>query len=82
MVRYPCDNPVVYAIHVAGRVDKSWTDRLGGMSISCTEEEDNWGKPVTVLLGTLPDQEALHGVIIARYNACYPILLIQVSPGR
>lgn len=55
-MQYPYDQPGIYAIHVAGRVDSSWSDRLAGLTITC---EEDGGEIVSVLKGWLPDQAAL-----------------------
>ena len=31
---YPYDQLGVYAIHIAGQLDTSWSDRLGGLTIT------------------------------------------------
>ena len=46
-----------YKIRVKGHLDHSWSDWLGGMTIS---HEENGA---TLLTGALPDQGALHGVL-------------------
>jgi hypothetical protein len=73
-VQHPYDQPGIYAVHVAGRVDSSWCDRLGGLTITCKEEG---GEIVSVLKGWLPDQAALFGVLDALYNAHYPVLFVS-----
>jgi hypothetical protein len=79
-VQYPYDQPGIYAVHVAGRVDSSWSDRLGGLTITCNEEG---GQIVSVLKGWLPDQAALFGVLDALYNAHYPVLFVRyLRPGQ
>ena len=76
-MRYPYDQPGVYAIHIAGRLDTSWSDCLGGMTITYEVEEGQDSQPVTVLHGWLPDQSALFGVLNALYNARYPLLFVR-----
>ena len=78
--RYDC--PGIYAIHIAGRLDKSWADRLGGLTITFTEEDDEGNQRVTILKGWLPDQAALLGVLDTLYNLRYPLLLVRyLRPG-
>lgn len=74
MVMSPYNGPGIYAIHIAGRVDKSWADRLGGLSVAYIEEGS---QPVTVLKGSLPDQAALLGVLNTLYNLRYPVLFVR-----
>ena len=73
-MRYPYDQPGVYAIHIAGRLDTSWADCLGGLTITFEEKDD---LPVTTLIGWLPDQAALLDVLNALYNARYPLLFVR-----
>jgi hypothetical protein len=47
-----------YHIRVQGHLDPSWQDRFGGLRI----EQQEAG--TTLLSGTLPDQAALHGVLL------------------
>ena len=76
-MRYPYDQPGVYAIHVAGQLDTSWSERLGGLTISYEEDEEQDSGTVTVLYGCLPDQAALFGVLDTLYNTRYPILFVR-----
>ena len=46
-----------YRIHVKGHLDKSWADWMGGLTIIHQANGD------TLLVGSLPDQGALHGVL-------------------
>jgi hypothetical protein len=47
-----------YHIRVQGHLDLSWQDRFGGL---CIEQQE---AGTTLLSGTLPDQAALHGVLL------------------
>jgi hypothetical protein len=76
-MRPPYDCCGIYAIHIAGRLDKSWVDRLGGLTITFIEEDDKDSQPVTVLKGCLPDQAALLGVLNTLYNNRYPLLFVR-----
>lgn len=71
------DSPGIYTIHVDGRLDEAWSDRLGGLSISTSEADDGSGRPQTVLKGHLPDQAALLGVITTLYNNRFPVILVR-----
>ena len=64
--------PATYRIIVRGTLDPSWSDRLGGMSVSekCSEE----GEVETILVGRLPDQAALSSVLNALYELHYPVV--------
>ena len=71
------DQSGIYAIHIAGRIDTSWSDRLGGMSITYHEKEAQDDQLVSILYGPLPDQAALFGVLNALYNARFPLLFVR-----
>ena len=76
-MQLPFDQPGVYFIQIAGRLDKSWEDRLGGLMIASIEEDDVDNQTVTELKGCLPDQAALLGVLNTLYNLRYPILFVR-----
>lgn len=76
-MKYPYDHPGVYAIHVAGKLDASWADRLGGLRISYIDETEKDSHPVSVLSGQLPDQAALYGVLNTLYNYHFPLLFVR-----
>ena len=67
--------PAVYHIVVQGRVNETWSGRLGGLAIMTSDEED--GDPQTTLRGTLPDQSALRGIIETLYALHLPILEVR-----
>ncbi len=71
----PCEVPATYRIRIQGVLDDQWSDCLGGMSITISEEEDH--KMVTTLLGRLTDQADLVGVINTLYDLHRPILLVE-----
>ena len=54
------DHTAAYQIRLKGVLDSSWSDWLGGFSITIQGNE-------TVLVGNVPDQAALHG-ILAKIN--------------
>lgn len=75
-------HPAVYKIHLQGALDKSWSDRLNGMSIKTSTDENDY--PVTTMSGELLDQAALMGVLNSVYNMGLPLLsveCIEVNPG-
>jgi hypothetical protein len=69
------DTPATYRIRVKGYLDKSWSDRLGGLAITSTSQDD--GSTVTSLQGELLDQAALAGVLSALYNLQLPLLTVD-----
>jgi hypothetical protein len=66
-----------YRIHVQGHLDPSWQDRFGGL---CLEQQEGG---TTLLSGTLPDQAALHGVLlqIIRLGLVLLDLSTREAPG-
>ncbi len=69
------ETPATYRIRAQGRLDTSWSDRLGRMSITQITSENK--APVTTLVGHLPDQVALAGVLNALYNLHLPLLSVE-----
>ena len=64
--------PAIYKIHVHGRLDASWSDRIGGMQV--TEIRGTNGQTETILVGRLADQAALSGILNALYELHLPVL--------
>jgi hypothetical protein len=58
-------------IQVKGRIDKEWSEWLGGLAIDHTAEDD------TVLTGWLPDQAALYGLIAQLRNLGLPLVFVN-----
>ena len=68
--------PGTYRISVQGNLPESWSDRLGGMTITVTGAADQ--TPVTTLCGWLRDQAALLGVLNALYDPLHlPLLSVE-----
>lgn len=61
-----------YEIRVKGHLDKSWADWLSGLEIVHDKTGD------TLLIGSLPDQAALHGVLNRLRDL--GVQLISVNP--
>jgi hypothetical protein len=58
--RHELDQAIAYQIRLKGVLDSSWSDWFGGFSLTVQGNE-------TVLVGSVPDQAALHG-ILAKIN--------------
>jgi hypothetical protein len=71
----PFDLPAIYQISVQGRIDPTWSDRLGGMTISLPMAETS--PPVTLLEGELRDQATLAGVLNSLYELHLTLLLVK-----
>lgn len=65
----------VYRIRITGRMDPKWSELLQGMTISTVKEEGR--ETYSELIGSLPDQAALMGVL-QQLNNC-SITLISME---
>jgi hypothetical protein len=65
------DRPATYQIQVPGLLDESWSDWVGGLTI--TVESEGRGPPVTTLTGSL-DQAALQGLLRRLYSLGLPLI--------
>jgi hypothetical protein len=68
------NSPAVYRVRVDGRVPLDWSDRLMGMNITASDEE---GDSNSTLVGRLPDQAALSGVLNILFETQYPVLSVE-----
>jgi hypothetical protein len=68
-------SPATYQIRVIGPLDENWSNRLGGLEITSTPVENQ--QVITSLEGTLVDQAALFGVLIALYDLRLPLLSVE-----
>jgi len=60
-----------YEIRVKGHLDQRWSEWFDGMTITNVEDGD------TIISGSLPDQAALHSLLVKVYNL--NLSLISVS---
>jgi hypothetical protein len=67
--------PAVYRITIQGILDKNWSDYYSGMAIK--HEGDPKLDAMSILLGRLPDQSALIGVLNSLHDIGYPILSVE-----
>jgi len=67
--------PATYRIEVEGDLDKSFSERLGGMRITRSRRENQTA--VTTLEGRVRDQAELAGVMNSLYELHLPILSVQ-----
>ena len=75
--RLTLDDPAEYCIRVQGLVGKDWSDYLGGLEISSSQEEP----AITKLKGQVMDQAALIGIINGLYDLGYPLLSVEYNPA-
>jgi hypothetical protein len=66
----PTDDAAIYEIRVQGQFDESWSDWLGGLTI--TPQPDG----TTLLCGSIIDQAALHGILDRLYGLNLMILSV------
>ena len=62
---------IAYEIRVKGHLDQHWSAWFDGMSITNVENGE------TIISGSLPDQAALHSLLVKVYNL--NLTLISVS---
>lgn len=65
-----------YRIRIQGHLDPSWQDRFGGLHI----EQQETG--ATLLLGVLPDQSALYGVLLQLIRLGLVLLSLETSQAE
>jgi hypothetical protein len=81
MMTYPFDAPAMYAIRIAGEVDRCYLALLVD-NCDCKTERSESGESVTILTGLLADQAALMGLLNMLYNLHYPLLSLKyLRPG-
>jgi hypothetical protein len=65
----------IYRITLKGHLDSEWSDWFDGMTIALLDNGE------TILTGPLPDQTALHGVLIKIRDLGLPLLsLTRIEP--
>ena len=70
-----------YRIVVQGRIDESWSEWLGGMSLR--HARDAAGEPVTTLTGLVEDQSALRGLLARIWNLNLSVVEVRrIAPPR
>ena len=72
----PFDGRDVYEIRVAGNLDLRWSDWFDGFSITPVGEGE------TLLIGTVTDQAALHGLLHKIRDLGLPLLSVQRREGN
>ncbi len=60
-----------YEIRVKGHLDHLWSAWFNGLTISCEEDGS------TLLRGLLPDEAALHGVLMKIRDLALPLLAVN-----
>ncbi len=71
----PTDMPATYRICVLGALESNWAERLWGMTSAPIEVA---GDPEqTMLIGEVPDQADLVGIINALYNLGHTVVSVE-----
>ena len=71
----------VYQIKIAGILDPSWSEWLGGMEI----KGENEGGPITTLSGVVSDQTTLRGILCKLWDLNFKVIsicLVEESGGE
>ncbi len=69
----PVNDTPIYQIRIRGQIDESWSDWLGGLTITPQPDGE------TLLAGPIVDQAALHGILDRLYAMNLTILsVVQV----
>jgi hypothetical protein len=71
---YGAEWPARYEIRVDGVLDDEWSEWFGGLQVRNDGDQ-------TVLIGTLPDQPALHGVLDRLRDLGLTLLSLRRLPG-
>jgi hypothetical protein len=66
--------PAAYRIRIAGRVKNGWTDFMNGLQEAHVQEN---GASVTVLIGNVPDQSALFGLLCHIRDLGLPLISVE-----
>jgi len=66
--------PAVYRLRVQGRVPLDWSARMMGMNITTSSDDDDLR---STLVGRLPDQAALCGILNDLFDKQYPVLSVE-----
>lgn len=66
--------PVIYEIRISGHLDDHWMRVFEGMAIT------HLADGVTVLVGPVPDQAALYGLLSRIRDLGVPLISVQRQP--
>jgi hypothetical protein len=73
-IRATMQSPAVYRLRVQGHVPLDWSSRMMGMNITTGVDPL---EECSTLVGRLPDQSALAGVLNTLFEKQYPLLSIE-----
>ena len=72
------DQPATYQIVLQGRLDSSWKEWFGGMTVRINREGGSSAR--TTLTGPVRDQAELHGLLARIRDLCLPLIRVQLLP--
>lgn len=72
--RLHLDQPAAYRIAVQGELDEEWSDWLSDLVVRVEGG-------MTILSGTVPDQPALHGLLVKIRDLGLPLVSVEYVPG-
>lgn len=73
----PYDHPGIYLIQVAGHIETRSIEQLGALDRMYRFDPTREHETVTILVGSLPDQAALIGMLNQLYNMRFPLLRVE-----
>ena len=69
----------LYQIKIAGTLDPSWSEWLGGLQIKTESHDQN--PPLTILTGQISDQTILRGILCKIWDLNFRIMSVcQIEP--
>jgi hypothetical protein len=69
----------LYQIKIAGTLDPSWSEWLGGLQIKTESQDQN--PPLTILTGQISDQTILRGILCQIWDLNFRIMSVcQIEP--
>jgi len=74
------NRPGKYRIFAHGFLDKSWSERLGGLRITTSSLKDQG--TVTTLVGQVRDQAELAGILDTIYELHLSLLSVEYLNGK
>jgi len=77
--KFSFQKPAIYEIVVEGKLEKTWSDKLGGMQITFEDSTGTSGNVISsTLVGRIADQSALAGVLNALIDAHLKIISVDM----
>jgi hypothetical protein len=80
MMSFSTHEPAIYEFCVQGHLDPEWTDWFNGMVIQL--DYSLTGKPITRLVGPVPDQSSLQGILMNLSNTNIQLISVNQVENR